>query len=113
MPDFNLIQHTVQPGDTLWNLAGLYDTTVEEIEAANPGIDTDNLIIGQVIAIPEPQMAAEQWPLPVAVGPWGPWRGPWGWWGPWGAPIGRPWGWGPWPFVRGPWRPWGWSRRGF
>ncbi len=47
-------QYTIQPGDTLWDLAGQYNTTVEDIMEANPGIDPDNLMIGQVIAIPDP-----------------------------------------------------------
>lgn len=43
--------HIVQSGDTLWDIAGLYGTTVEQLAADN-GIETpDNLQIGQEIKI--------------------------------------------------------------
>lgn len=99
MTNSNLFQYTIQPGDTLEDLAGWYDTTVAELEAVNPRIDPNNLIIGQVILIPEsPRQANELWPI----------GGPWGW-GPWGVPpIVRPWGWGfgPWQPFGFPWRRW-------
>jgi len=43
---------TIQPGDTLWALARKYNTTVEAIIQANPGIQPENLQVGQVIQIP-------------------------------------------------------------
>jgi LysM repeat protein len=92
MANSNMTYHTIQPGDTLWDLAEMYGTTAEEIEEANPGIEPDNLQIGQVIVIPEtPWAAEEQWP-PRPWGPpqrWGPPR-PWGPPQRWGPP--RPWG---------------------
>ncbi|MGD9154186.1 MAG: LysM domain-containing protein [Bacillota bacterium] len=98
MANMNLIEYTIQPGDTLWELAYEYETTVEAIMAVNPGIDPDNLLVGQTIALPEPEAnpaGEEQWVTPG----WG-WRRPWWGWGP------RPW-YGPWRFPR-PWRrPWG------
>lgn len=45
-------QYTIKSGDTLYNLAIKYNTTVEAIMALNPGIDPNNLQIGQVICIP-------------------------------------------------------------
>ncbi|SMB92047.1 gamma-D-glutamyl-{L}-meso-diaminopimelate peptidase I Metallo peptidase. MEROPS family M14C [Desulfonispora thiosulfatigenes DSM 11270] len=42
----------VQKGDTLWKIARNYYTTVGKIIAANPGIDPDNLYIGQRLTIP-------------------------------------------------------------
>ena len=48
-------QYTVQAGDTLWDLANDYNTNIEDIMAANPGIDPDNLQVGQVIALVDPQ----------------------------------------------------------
>ena len=47
------IQYTVQSGDTLWDLADEYELEVEEIMAANPGVNPDNLQIGQSINIPD------------------------------------------------------------
>lgn len=73
-----MVKYTIRAGDTLWNLAEQYNTTIEAIMAANPGIDPDNLQIGQMIMIPDPP-------------PWhrgfGPWFRPWGpWYGPWYGP---------------------------
>ncbi|HZJ98870.1 MAG TPA: LysM peptidoglycan-binding domain-containing protein [Tissierellaceae bacterium] len=45
--------YTIRQGDTLWQLARTYNTTVEAIMALNPGIDPNNLQIGQVICIPD------------------------------------------------------------
>lgn len=44
--------YTIKQGDTIYQLARTYNTTVEAILAANPGIDPMNLRIGQVICIP-------------------------------------------------------------
>ncbi len=44
--------YTVQAGDTFYSLAQRFGTTVEAIRAANPGVDPDRLMIGQVICIP-------------------------------------------------------------
>lgn len=44
--------YTVKPGDTIYNLAVKYNTTVEDIIRVNPGINPDNLRVGQRICIP-------------------------------------------------------------
>ncbi|WP_207640679.1 LysM peptidoglycan-binding domain-containing protein [Alkaliphilus transvaalensis] len=44
--------YTVQRGDTFFNLAQRFNTTVEAIRRANPGIPPEALLIGQVICIP-------------------------------------------------------------
>jgi LysM repeat protein len=44
--------YTVQSGDTYFKLAQRFNTTVEAIAAANPGVDPNNLQIGQTICIP-------------------------------------------------------------
>ncbi|MBC7325206.1 MAG: LysM peptidoglycan-binding domain-containing protein [Moorella sp. (in: Bacteria)] len=44
--------YAVQAGDTYWLLAQRFNTTIEAIMAANPGVDPNNLQIGQVICIP-------------------------------------------------------------
>lgn len=44
--------YTIKQGDTLYQLAITYNTTVAAIMAINPGIDPNNLQIGQVICIP-------------------------------------------------------------
>lgn len=44
--------YTIKSGDTIWNLAQRYNTTVEAIMKLNPTINPNNLQIGQVICIP-------------------------------------------------------------
>lgn len=52
---FELICYRICPGDTLFMIAQKFNTTTDEIIAANPGIDPSNLYIGQVICLqPEP-----------------------------------------------------------
>lgn len=46
------MSYTIKSGDTLYLLANRYNTTVEAITRANPGINPYNLQIGQVICIP-------------------------------------------------------------
>ena len=51
-PQPTIVMVTIQPGDTLWALARKYNTTVAAIIQANPGIQPENLQVGQVIQIP-------------------------------------------------------------
>ncbi|MFT4006169.1 MAG: LysM peptidoglycan-binding domain-containing protein [Lacrimispora sp.] len=44
--------YTIQRNDTLWLLAQRYCTTVDTIRAINPGMDPNNLAVGQMIWIP-------------------------------------------------------------
>ncbi|MDR7871210.1 MAG: LysM peptidoglycan-binding domain-containing protein [Tissierellaceae bacterium] len=44
--------YTIRSGDTLYNLAIRFNTTVDAILRINPGIDPNNLRVGQVICIP-------------------------------------------------------------
>lgn len=50
----NVITYTVRPGDTLWQLAKRYGTTVDAIKQAS-GITSDDLSIGQILRIPVSQ----------------------------------------------------------
>lgn len=52
-PANDVIYHTVQPGNTLYGIASVYDyVSVEDIILANPEIDPRSLQIGSKIAIP-------------------------------------------------------------
>ena len=46
--------HQVQEGETLLAIAVTYDTTVEEIQALNPDVDTELIQVGQLLLIPVP-----------------------------------------------------------
>lgn len=45
------IIHTIQPNDSLYWIAQRYDTTIEAIIAANPGVDLGTLYLGQRINV--------------------------------------------------------------
>lgn len=45
------IRYTIRPYDTIWMLAQVFNTTVDSIMELNPGIDPQNLQIGQVITL--------------------------------------------------------------
>jgi hypothetical protein len=45
-------RHTIRPNDTLLTIAAQYDSTVDAIRAANPGLDERNLRVGAEIVIP-------------------------------------------------------------
>ncbi|WP_077622283.1 LysM peptidoglycan-binding domain-containing protein [Sediminibacillus massiliensis] len=51
-PSFPVRYYTIQTGDTLWQIAQRFHTSVELIFQANPGIAVQNLTIGQVLTIP-------------------------------------------------------------
>jgi LysM repeat protein len=44
--------YTIKPGDTLYSLARFYNVSLNDLIEANPGINPDNLRVGQVICIP-------------------------------------------------------------
>ncbi|WP_442593628.1 glycosyl hydrolase family 18 protein [Neobacillus sp. D3-1R] len=46
--------YRIRPRDTLWNLSKIYNTSVSNIIAANPGVNPNFLSIGQKINIPSP-----------------------------------------------------------
>jgi len=49
--EFEYKDYTVQKGDTLWDIATLYSTTVEALVAAN-GLEGGVLRVGMVIRVP-------------------------------------------------------------
>lgn len=51
-PCTNGFYYTIKAGDTLYNISQQFGVSVDEIMRANPGINPNNLQIGQVICIP-------------------------------------------------------------
>ena len=47
------LYYVVRPGDTFHSIAMKYNVTVAELMAANPGVDPNNLMVGQLICIPK------------------------------------------------------------
>jgi LysM repeat protein len=59
--DSKLFQYIVQPGDTFGGLVNRYQVSSESIQAANPGVDLQNMQVGAAIAIPtDPAVAIRQ-----------------------------------------------------
>ena len=53
MPFINgYLTYTIKQGDTLFQIAQTYNTTVDAIIIANPQINSNNLVIGEEIIIP-------------------------------------------------------------
>lgn len=44
--------HTVKYGETFWSIARLYGITVDELKAANVGINPMELLVNSVLVIP-------------------------------------------------------------
>jgi LysM repeat protein len=66
--------HTIVKGDTLSAIAFRYGVSLEELQAANPGVDPGFLVVGQALIIPIEGVTASEillpTPIPVA------WAGP-------------------------------------
>lgn len=66
--------YIVKPGDSLWSIAGNYNTTVAQIQAAN-NLSSSNILAGQILELPAGKnnatpsaQAAEVWLYRVAAG---------------------------------------------
>ena len=49
------IKHTIVAGDTFYNLAAAYGTSLNAVIAANPDVDPNNLVVGSSIVVPVSQ----------------------------------------------------------
>lgn len=45
--------HKVESGESLYTIAKKYDTSIEKIRDANPQLDSDNLQLGELLALPK------------------------------------------------------------
>ena len=62
-----MAQYTIKNGDTLWDIAKNNNTTVEDIQKANPNIKNPNLIYsGNTINLPDTQVNTQQNTAPAA-----------------------------------------------
>ena len=52
--------HTIQSGETLYQLTVRYGVTAQDICRANPGLSAKNFRVGQVVAIPAQKVENEQ-----------------------------------------------------
>ncbi len=57
---YQKVYHIIRPGDTIFWLAQMYDTTVEEIMDNNPGINPQNLQVGSRIVVCPGKAGMEQ-----------------------------------------------------
>ncbi|WP_352420366.1 LysM peptidoglycan-binding domain-containing protein [Proteiniborus sp.] len=44
--------YVIRSGDTFFSIANRFNTTVRELEEANPGVDPNSLVVGRIICIP-------------------------------------------------------------
>lgn len=54
IPYRTMNQYVIQPGDSLYKIAQAFGVELEALIAANPGIEPQNLQVGQVLNIPDP-----------------------------------------------------------
>lgn len=49
---YGTLAYVIKKGDTLYSISRKYNVSIDKIIQINPGINPDNLIIGEVICIP-------------------------------------------------------------
>lgn len=63
-----LFPYTIRSGDTLWQISQRYYTSTGAIMAANPGLNPNNLSVGQTICIPARRAPRPPVPTPPSGG---------------------------------------------
>jgi LysM repeat protein len=69
LPTATPLVHLIQSGDTLIAIAVRYNVSLEALETSNPGINPQNLQLGQAVIVPAPEgiPAPEGGPVPTAL----------------------------------------------
>ncbi len=49
---YGTLAYIIKKGDTLYSISRKYNSNIDKIIATNPGINPDNLMIGDIICIP-------------------------------------------------------------
>jgi LysM repeat protein len=62
-----VVYHTVQSGETLWDIADQYGVTVEALVAANESVDPDWLQPGQELVVPLGDEDGADQPVPTEI----------------------------------------------
>lgn len=68
-PAWSELSHKVEKGETLFALSRKYGVSLKQIQEANPGLNPQNLKVGQTVRIPEPASPAKQAESPKPPGP--------------------------------------------
>lgn len=63
-PCDNGIHYIIKSGDTFYSIANRFGITLSSLEAANPHIDPNNLVIGSTICVPKKVVPPETSPCP-------------------------------------------------
>ena len=53
LPTDELTTYDVRPGDTGYGVAGAFEIDLDQLAALNPSIDVSNLLIGQILTVPD------------------------------------------------------------
>ncbi len=62
--------YVVKNGDTLYKIAIKFNTTASAIISSNQGINEENLQVGQVVCIPQPQIQTQTSTCPIGTSPY-------------------------------------------
>jgi LysM repeat protein len=71
IPTATPFTHMIERGDTMLGIAIRYGLTLEQLQAANPGVDPGFLVIGNALIIPIEGLASNEIPQPTPLPvPW-------------------------------------------
>lgn len=56
--------YVIKAGDTFYSIANRFNVTLRDLEAANPGVDPNSLVVGRIICIPKKVVPPNTPPCP-------------------------------------------------